>query len=68
MKSSTIHVLQFISEGLRDFASTTSQLVAEQYKSVAALLKDKSEQRRAKAVGVLAEAWESLSDNTSKHS
>ena len=59
---------QFIAEGVRDFASTTSQLVAKQYKSVAQLLKDKSEQRRAKAVEVLADAWDSLADNTSRHS
>lgn len=52
---------------MQDFASSTSSLVAEQYKAVAEVLTGK-DARTAKAVSVLGEAWESLAGNASKHS
>ena len=56
--------VQFIAEEVREFASNTSSLVGEQYKKVAELLTGK-DIRTARVVGLLADAWQSLSD---KHS
>lgn len=64
LSSSELVLVQFIAEEVRDFASSTSALVGGQYRKVAELLTGK-DIRTAKMVGLLADAWQSLSD---KHS
>jgi len=58
---------QFVAEEVLDFAKEASELVASQYNKVSDLLMSR-DAPTGKAVKILADAWQCLSDDTRKHS